>query len=114
MTDNSNSTPEQVLRELESNAVWSIKYLDPTGFECSLFIDGPNGTEVLRKAHLAIERLKELKCVPVHQASTISKSILDNDRVSICPIHHVEMKLWKKGNRSWYAHRVDGKWCTGK
>ena len=31
-----------------------------------------------------------------------------------CPIHQVQMKRYSNQKGSWWAHRIDGKWCRGK
>jgi hypothetical protein len=31
-----------------------------------------------------------------------------------CSIHNVPMKQTTKDGRSWYSHRVDGRWCKGR
>jgi hypothetical protein len=115
MTDNNDVSPEQVLSELECGAFWTVKYHDPAGFECQLSLEAANGTDVLRKGEKALDRLQELGCIPVYKSIGQSTGEgTEKESVSFCPIHHVEMKLWKKENRSWYAHKVDGNWCSGK
>ncbi|MHC1740149.1 MAG: hypothetical protein AB9897_03445 [Anaerolineaceae bacterium] len=115
MSENTQISPEQNVSDLDSSANWSVKYLSPSGFECLLTLEAASGTDVLMKAQRALERLLESQCVPItHYAATPSVQGSDKDVASLCPIHHVDMKLWKKNDRSWYAHKVDGNWCRGR
>lgn len=31
-----------------------------------------------------------------------------------CPIHQTAMRQTTKEGRSWFSHKVDGRWCKGK
>ncbi len=115
MLENSRFTPEQFVPDLDSSAVFTVRYIDPSGFEVQLSIEAPTGTEAMKKGQLVIERLKETQCSPLNrknQAATIEETITNSD--SFCPIHQVEMKLWEKRNKTWYSHKTpDGRWCNG-
>lgn len=114
------NTSEALL--VESSARWSTKYLDPNGFECQFALEAESGIEVLKKAVSAIAYLKESKCMPVSQSTQVFNSnhggttiIQKADKTGVmCPIHNVEMRLYEKGNSSWYAHKWNGVWCRGK
>lgn len=113
MSENPKMTPEQVLFQIEGNATWSVRYLDPTGFECQFSLEAASGTDLLKKAQRALQRLQEMNCSGMMKTPKLEKNA-NEQQTSICPIHRVEMKLWKKDGKSWYAHKVDGKWCNGK
>lgn len=100
---------------LDSSAIWTVRYSDPSGFECQLSLEGSSGIEVLKKAEAAIERLKECQCSPVTRNPAIS-SEKDEEKEDehLCPIHQVPMKLWQKNGKRWYSHKVDGRWCKGE
>jgi len=111
----SSSTVEQIVADLDSSATWSVKYLDPTGFECLLSIEASTGVDALKKAQRALERLLESQCKPVAHKNI--DPTLDEKKQrdeSICPVHHVVMKKWEKNGRKWFAHKTnDGLWCKG-
>ncbi len=100
---------------LDSSAIWTVRYIDPSGFECQLSLEGSSGIEVLRKAEIAIDRLKEYQCSPIIRTPVIS-SDKDEEKVDdhLCPIHQAPMKFWQKNGKSWYSHKVDGRWCKGE
>lgn len=104
----------------EAPASWNTRYLTPTGFVCQLTLRGENGKDLLEKANTAIEWLLENDCKPAengyghsysngHSTTEVSK-----DPAVVCPIHHVDMRKWERNGNSWYSHKVDGAWCTGK
>jgi hypothetical protein len=47
---------------------------------------------------------------PVVQASSTSQGKGEG----WCPLHNVQMQQNHKDGRSWYSHRVDGRWCKGR
>jgi len=107
----------------EAMSQWSMRYLDPSGFECILTLQAATSLEVLEMAEGAIAHLSDLKCLPschangngkISKTEQITEVKSDGKIVDpICPLHNVEMKLWTKGNRSWYSHRWEGGWCKG-
>jgi len=107
-------SPVAEVSELDTSAIWTVRYVDPSGFECQLSLEGSSGIEVLKKADSAIERLKEYQCSPIIR-NPASSSIKEEGKEEehLCPIHHASMKLWQKNGRSWYSHKVDGRWCKG-
>lgn len=112
----------------EALASWSVRYRDPTGFECQLTLEAETGKEVLVKAEAALARLIEAKCEPLHngngnhiepskEAPTSSRTIQKVEgqgSKKVCPVHHIEMQLWQKGTKTWYSHRWEGSWCKGE
>jgi hypothetical protein len=115
MVENSILPTDQVIPEVDSVATWSVRFVDPSGFECQLSLEAGSGIDVLKKAQLALERLLEINCTPaIRTASNPTAKDQENGKESFCPIHKVEMKLWKKNGRSWYSHKVDGSWCKGE
>jgi hypothetical protein len=115
MSENSPLTPEQFLAGLDSGACWTVRYIDPSGFEVQLSIEAPSGTEAMRKGQLVIERLKEIQCSPiVHSSSIPTSNEPDREDESICPIHHTPLRLYQKNGHKWYAHKTkEGQWCRG-
>jgi hypothetical protein len=102
--------------ELDTCAIWTVRYIDPSGFECQLSLEGSSGIEVLKKAESAIERLKEAQCSSIVRVptSTPDKEEEKKEDEHLCPIHQIPMKLWQKNGRSWYSHRWNGSWCKGE
>ena len=128
MMNNSINPSEQVLSYSEAMATWSVRYTDPTGFQCQLSLQAETGSELLAKAKGALEYLVEAKCLPFHSESPNGNKKADgnnagptvlvkpdgNDKNPICPLHSVEMTRWTKNGRSWFAHRWQDGWCSGK
>ena len=115
MLNNSHYPPEQFVPDLDTSAVWTVRYIDPSGFEVQLSIEASTGTEAMRKGQIVIERLKETQCSPINRDNkeTSMKEESTNSE-SFCPIHQVEMKQWEKRNKTWYSHKTpDGRWCNG-
>lgn len=115
MTENQNLTSMQEITDQDTYASWSIRYVDPSGFACQLFLEARSGSDVLKKAQKAIEKLLKTHCLPI-PVDGIKSNVghKPQDEVSFCSLHQTTMKLWQKGNKSWYAHKtVDGKWCRG-
>jgi len=125
MSDTSTNI-ETLSRFSEAISTWSVRYLDPSGFECILSIQAGTGAEALIKAESALSHLVDAKCMPLRKdahngnerdnghrsgKTTLVKS---DGKNPICPIHGVEMKKWSKNNQSWYAHRWEDFWCHGE
>jgi hypothetical protein len=112
----------------EALATWSVRYLDPSGFECILSIQSESGSEALKKAQGAISHLTEAQCIPLRKDShnngnksngkssepTILVKPDGNGKNPVCPLHGVEMQKWSKNGRIWYSHRWNDGWCNGK
>ena len=116
MTENIILSPVPDLSDLASSAVWSVRYRDPSGFDCQLSLESASGVEVLQRAQAALAKLSESGCTPNnnHQFTNARESQPKAVAV-ICPIHNVAMHQYLKNGRSWYAHRLeDGNWCRGK
>lgn len=115
MTENIILSPVPDLSDLAASATWSVRYLDPSGYECLLSLESASGVEVLHKAQAAITRLNESGCIPLNKQSLISaKDEPTKAETHICPIHNVPMREWKKNGRTWYSHKLeDGSWCKG-
>ena len=115
MTENFVLSPVPDLSDLAMSATWSVRYHDPSGFDCVLSLESASGVEVLQKAQSALAKLSESGCTPLHipQISSAKATQPKGEKV-MCPIHHVEMRLYEKNGRSWHAHRLeDGTWCRG-
>lgn len=131
------SKPETQKAEIsypEAPASWNCRFTDANGFECMLTIRGETGLELLEKAGVATSYLLENGCTPYVysrasfrpvEAKSTDESPNDNGNhggnghngnasQTWCPIHHVEMRRWDKNGRSWYSHKVDSGWCSGK
>lgn len=108
-------SPVAETADLESSAIWTIRYLDSSGFECQLSLEARTGVEALNKSQLAIEKLKESQCIPLSQRSSNSQVKVpeSKDEAPRCSIHDVPMRRWEKGDKVWYSHKVDGRWCRG-
>lgn len=116
MTENSHLIPEQYVPDLDAGAIWTVKYVDPSGFECQLSIEASSGSEVLRKAQLVVEYFKEKQFAPILRVPSLPIPKPDNkDEAHRCHQHDVLMKRYEKNGRSFFAHRTnDGKWCNGR
>jgi hypothetical protein len=128
MVDKPVSLAEKEVGYTEALATWMTRYEDVSGFQCQLSLEAETGAEVLNKAEAAVAYLTESKCFPLHLGNHNGNGHGNNDssdatievkkegglKNPLCPIHHVEMKLWTKGNRSWYSHRWEGGWCRGE
>ena len=116
MTENFTLSPVPDLSDLAASAIWSVRYRDPSGFDCQLSLESASGVEVLQKAQAALAKLVESGCTPIntHQFTSARESQLKSESV-ICPIHNVPMRQYEKNGRSWKAHRneEDGSWCKG-
>ena len=110
----------------ETISTWSVRYLDPSGFECILSIQAGTGSEALIKAESALSHLVEGKCIPVrkeaHNANEKDNGngsgrtvlVKSDGENPVCPLHGVEMQKWAKNGRTWYSHRWNDSWCNGK
>lgn len=125
MTEKS-TTIDPTIEKIDVVSTWSVRYRDPSGFECILAIQGETGSEVLKKAKGALSHLTEIKCAPVQKAhhqgeatpngKGFSPTILGrpNGENPVCSLHGVEMTKWGKNGRTWYSHRWEDGWCNGK
>ena len=119
-------TASPTMENMDALSTWSVRYRDPSGFDCILAIQGETGSEVLKKAKGALSHLTETKCAPVHKAlpqeEAVSKDtgsgpqilVKPNGENPICSLHGVEMTKWGKNGRTWYSHRWEDGWCNGK
>lgn len=52
---------------------------------------------------------------PTDEFPSIEKKESSHEaRSHFCSIHKVDMNEWRKNDKVWYSHKVDGGWCTGK
>ena len=115
MTENFVLSPVPDLSDLAASATWSVRYRDPSSFECVLSLESASGVEVLQKAQAALAKLVESGCTPLNnpQISSAREPKPKAEKV-MCPIHNVPMREWKKDGRTWYSHKLDdGTWCKG-
>lgn len=115
MTENFLLSPVPDLSDLAASATWSVRYRDPSGFDCVLSLESSSGVEVLQKAQAALAKLGESGCAPIHNPQISSaKGTQPKAEKVMCPIHNVPMREWKKDSRTWYSHKLeDGSWCKG-
>lgn len=108
-------SPVAETANLESSAIWTVRYIDASGYECQLSLEARTGMEALNKAQLAIEKLKESQCIPLSQRSSNSqgKAPESENQNPRCSIHNVPMRRWEKNGKVWYAHKADDHWCRG-
>lgn len=115
MTENIILSPVPDLSDLASSAVWSVRYRDPSGFDCQLSLESASGVEVLQRAQAALAKLGESGCTPNNNQFTSARESQPKAESVMCQIHKVPMRQYQKNERSWYAHRLeDGSWCRGK
>lgn len=112
----------------EALAIWMTRYVDISGYQCQLTLEAESGAELMKKAQGAIAYLTECKCTPLplgnHNGNGQGKDPNpvpaketqkeSQSRNQLCPIHGTPMKRWTKGERSWFSHKVDGRWCRGE
>jgi hypothetical protein len=115
MTENFILSPVPDLSDLSASAIWSVRYRDPSGFECVLSLESASGVEVLQKAQAALVRLIESGCKPLHKPRVSSDTNSEPKAEKImCPIHNAPMSEWKKDGRTWHSHKLEGgSWCKG-
>ena len=108
---------------MEAPASWNTRYVTPDGFVCQLTLRGETGKDLLDKANAALTWLKDKGYLPSENNSYRSKNTsaktsnvdANPDKPApICPIHQVAMKCFQKNGKTWYSHKVDDGWCTGK
>jgi hypothetical protein len=123
-----NDLPNSDVLFTEAPASWNTRYVSPEGFECQLTLRGEKGQDLLEKANGAITHLLNAGCKPYTYNRSNSRSQSSNSSSgnggangsngnhdpSWCPIHECSMQRWEKGGRSWFSHRVNGQWCSGK
>lgn len=108
----------------ETVSTWSARYMSPAGYVCLLSLQADTGEAVLKKAEAAIAYLVETKCLPAINNPNAKMEETKPDAIaeekqpskvadSFCPIHKSVMKQWTKNGKTWYSHRVNGKWCRG-
>jgi len=119
---NENTTP----RFSESPVSWNTKYITVDGFECQLTLRGESGQEVLDRANGAMAYLLKNGCKPCACGKSYSRQpktgdgthshngTNGNEGSHTCPIHNVEMRRFEKDGRTWYSHKTDNGWCSGK
>ena len=72
MTENIILAPVPDLSDLSASATWSVRYRDPSGFECVLSLESASGVEVLQKAQAALVKLSDSGCTPLHNPQVSS------------------------------------------
>ena len=65
--------------------------------------------ELLKPSFAGVKKLQEAKPAPKEPEPEIP----DTDP-SWCPVHECQMKQWEKEGRTWYSHKTDDGWCSGK
>jgi hypothetical protein len=123
----------------EAPASWNTRYITASGFVCQITLRADSGKELLEKANAAMNFLTESGCKPYDNSfikpkyngnghkpqnngsgsstattSQPADSPSTNAEAHVCPIHNVEMKRWERDGRTWYSHKTDSGWCTGK
>lgn len=67
-----------------------------------------------------VQKLGEAGFQPVRElpqpalSTTETKETGKENEARICPFHGVEMKKFTKGAQTWYSHKTDTGWCSGK
>ena len=67
-----------------------------------------------------VNKLVEAGFEPVREMAqtslpTAERKEAGKENVShVCPIHGIEMKKFTKGDRTWYSHKTEAGWCSGK
>ena len=87
----------------------------PASVNCHITLEGRQVQVTLRDADETrlLQRLQALLKqypVPAPQAPTQPQG---QDK-EWCAMHQTRMKQTTKDGRSWYSHRVDGRWCKGR
>ena len=86
MTENLVLSPVPDLSDLIASATWSVRYRDPSGFDCQISLESASGVEVLQKAQSALAKLSESGCTPFHnpQISSAKNTQPKGEKV-MCP-----------------------------
>ena len=105
-------TTSPIMENIDALSTWSVRYRDPSGFECILAIQGETGSSVLKKAEGALFHLTEAKCAPIHkephqgEATPNGKGsgptilVKPDGKNPVCVLHGVEMTKWAKNGRT--------------
>jgi hypothetical protein len=113
MTDQNNTLTPVSFKE--SPASWNTKYIDPSGFECQLTLRAINGSDLLKKAGVALKVLTDAGCKPVENYSSSNGKSKEKPQMTVCEFHNAEMRKHEKNGQVWYSHRLaDGTYCNGK
>ena len=80
MTENIILSPVPDLSDLAASAVWSVRYRDPSGFDCQLSLESASGVEVLQRAQAALAKLSESGCTPNNNQFTSARDLGFADR----------------------------------
>lgn len=89
----------------------------PASANCHIMIEGRQVQLTLRGTSEddVLARLeKVLKRYPAPTPPPKGQAASQGQGKDWCAIHQTTMKQTTKDGRSWYSHRVDGRWCKGK
>jgi hypothetical protein len=113
MTDENNTLTPVTFQE--APASWSTKYIDQSGFECQLTLRAINGSDLLKKAGVALKTLIDAGSKPVENCSSSNGKSTEKPQMTVCEFHNAEMRRHEKDGKVWYSHRLaDGTYCNGK
>lgn len=102
--------------------VWTVKYVDQDGFECTLSLAGEDIKALVLQSRQVLHSLKAAGCKPQPTSCTAPATNGNGNghtpAASIdpawCTVHNVKMTKHESGGQVWYSHKVDGAWCRGK
>jgi hypothetical protein len=98
----------------EAPASWNTRYIDPSGFECQLTLRSASGTDLLKKAGVALSALVAAGCTPTVINHPNGKPH-EQPAMTVCEFHNAEMRKHEKNGQIWYSHKLaDGTYCKGK
>lgn len=97
-------------------------YSDRRGFCVQVTLRGDDGGDLMKRWDALLDWLLEHGAMPADRygnptgrpAAQEQPANGNGHDPSWCPIHEVEMKLFQKDGRSWYSHKTDDGWCSGK
>jgi len=96
----------------EAPASWNTRYITLEGYVCQITLRGESGKDLLDKANVAIRFLIEHGFAPA--TDNQRRDHFNKKDTKVCPIHQADMRKYERDGRSWYSHKVDGRWCQGK
>lgn len=108
----------------EAPVSFTVRYRSTSGYDCMLTLRGHDATDILRQAHVLMERMAAAGALPHDDRPSNGARPASGDRgladdhagdPAWCPIHNCEMKRREKDGQTWYSHKTaDGEWCRGK
>ena len=95
-------------------ATWKT-YFRQGNFACELAVESDNAASLMAEFPMLLETLAQAGAEPsVRQAAAPTAKPAGPTGDGWCKKHNCQMKLFSKGDHSWYSHQTEeGAWCRG-